>query len=187
MVSSKSVAGHSWLRQAHRGCRSDLQWLGLPPPCFALHLSRVAKRRIGRQAQSLEDRWARRIHRPRRTVPPRRQALGDSTARGRRPSDERQRCGSWHGSRPSTPHRKRRARAYVRKQEPLNLRLLEAGVGIEEILANLAVSFPSISRAALRHAIGSCAMAARSEPDRRGKAPRDARVQDEDIASRRMP
>jgi hypothetical protein len=85
----------------------------LPPPGFALRLSRVAKIRIERQARSLEDRWARRIHRPRRTVPPRRQALGDSTARGRRPSDELQSCGSWHGSRPSTPHRKRRARAYA--------------------------------------------------------------------------
>jgi hypothetical protein len=46
------------------------------------------------------------------------------------------------------------ASVYVRKQAPPILRLLEAGVGIEEILANLAVSFPSISRAALRHAIG---------------------------------
>jgi len=133
----------------------------------------------------------RRIHRPRRTVPPRRQALGDSTARGRRPRDERQRCGSWHGSRPSTPHRRRRARAYasgyVRKREPLNLQLLEAGVGIEEILANLDLSFPSISRAALRHAIGQLQDRREFRTDCGEKVPRDARVQDEDIASRTMP
>ena len=156
--------------------------VGAAPPCFALHLSRVAKRRIGRQARSLEDRWARRIHRPRRTVPPRRQALGNSTARGRRPSDERQRCGSWHGSRPSTPDRKRGARAYasgyVRKQEPLNLRLFEVGVGIEEILANLASASRGFRGQPCATPSGSCATDARSEltAGEKRRAPRASRT-----------
>ena len=51
-------------------------------------------------------------------------------------------------------------------------RLDEAGVGTEEIVVDLALSLPSIWRAALRHAIGE---------------PRDARVQDEDVAPRTMP
>jgi hypothetical protein len=42
---------------------------------------------------------------------------------------------------------------YVREQEPVILRLLDAGVGTEEILADLAISFQSIPKADLRYAI----------------------------------
>jgi len=45
------------------------------------------------------------------------------------------------------------ASRYIREQEPLILRLLDAGVGIEEIIADLAISFPSIPKADLRYAI----------------------------------
>ena len=45
------------------------------------------------------------------------------------------------------------ASRYIREQEPLILRLLDAGVGIEEILADLAISFPSIPKSDLRYAI----------------------------------
>ena len=79
------------------------------------------------------------------------------------------------------------ASAYVRKQAPPVLRLLEAGVEIEKIMADLALSFPSISRAALRQAIGQLRERRQIRANRGGKAPRDAREQDEDIASRRMP
>ena len=78
------------------------------------------------------------------------------------------------------------ARGDVRKQEPLILRLDEAGVGIEEILADLALSLQSISKAALCHTIGQ--PRDRHIGTRRGgKAPRDARVRGEEIASRTLP
>ena len=45
------------------------------------------------------------------------------------------------------------ASRYIREQEPVILRLLNAGIGVDEILADLAMSFPSIPKADLRHAI----------------------------------
>ncbi len=45
------------------------------------------------------------------------------------------------------------ARRYVREQESLILGLLNVGVGIEEILADLARTFPSIPTADIRHAL----------------------------------
>jgi hypothetical protein len=42
---------------------------------------------------------------------------------------------------------------YVREQESLILGLLNAGVGTDEILAHLALTFPSIPTADFRHAI----------------------------------
>ena len=45
------------------------------------------------------------------------------------------------------------AHRYVREQESLILGLLNAGVGIDEILADLALTFPSIPTADFRHAI----------------------------------
>lgn len=45
------------------------------------------------------------------------------------------------------------AHHYVREQEPLILQLLDAGVGPGEILADLVMTFPSIPREDLRHAI----------------------------------
>ena len=45
------------------------------------------------------------------------------------------------------------ASRYIREQEPVILRLLDAGVGTDEILTDLAMSFPSIPKTDLRHAI----------------------------------
>ena len=45
------------------------------------------------------------------------------------------------------------ASRYIREQEPVILRLLGAGVGTDEILSDLAMSFPSIPKADLSHAI----------------------------------
>ena len=45
------------------------------------------------------------------------------------------------------------ASRYIREQEPLIRRLLDAGVGVEEVLADLAISFPSIPKSDLRYAI----------------------------------
>ena len=45
------------------------------------------------------------------------------------------------------------AHRYVREQESLILGLLNAGVGTEEILTDLALTFPSIPTADFRHAI----------------------------------
>ena len=45
------------------------------------------------------------------------------------------------------------ASRYIREQEPVILRLLDAGVGADEILADLAMSSPSIPKIDLRHAI----------------------------------
>ena len=45
------------------------------------------------------------------------------------------------------------ASRYIREQEPVILRLLDAGVGTDEILSDLAMSFPSIPKTDLRHAI----------------------------------
>ncbi len=45
------------------------------------------------------------------------------------------------------------ARRYVREQESLIFGLLNAGVGTEEILADLVLTFPSIPAADFRHAL----------------------------------
>ena len=45
------------------------------------------------------------------------------------------------------------ASRYIREQEPVILRLLDVGVGTDEILSDLAMSFPSIPKTDLRHAI----------------------------------
>ena len=45
------------------------------------------------------------------------------------------------------------ASRYIREQEPVILRLLDVGVGTDEILSDLAMSFPSIPKIDLRHAI----------------------------------
>ncbi len=45
------------------------------------------------------------------------------------------------------------ARRYVREQESLILGLLNAGVGTEEILADITLGFPSIPMADFRHAV----------------------------------
>ena len=86
-----------------------------------------------------------------------------------------------------TPSARGHASGYVREREPLILRLDEAGVGIEEILADLALSFQSISKAALCHTIGQPRDNRHIGTRRGGIAPRDARVQDVDIAPRTMP
>ena len=45
------------------------------------------------------------------------------------------------------------ASRYIREQEPAILRLLDAGVGTDELLSDLAMSFPSIPKIDLRHAV----------------------------------
>jgi len=75
---------------------------------------------------------------------------------------------------------------YVRKQEPLILRLLDAGAGMEEILPDRAFSFSSISRAALRHTIGQ-PRDVHIGTRRGGNASRHARVQDDHVAPQTMP
>ena len=86
-----------------------------------------------------------------------------------------------------TPSARAHASGYVREREPLIPRLNEAGFGMEEIQADLALSFPSISRAAQRHAVGQPRDNRHIGTRRGGTAPRDARVQDADMASRTMP
>ncbi len=57
------------------------------------------------------------------------------------------------------------ASRYIREQEPVILRLLDVGVGTDEILADLAMSFPSIPRADLRHAIAQLRDRRRKQTD----------------------
>jgi len=45
------------------------------------------------------------------------------------------------------------AASYIREKAPRILRLLDAGVATDEILADLSISFPSLPKADLRYAI----------------------------------
>ena len=64
------------------------------------------------------------------------------------------------------------ASRYIREQEPLILRLLDAGVGVEEVLADLAISFPSISKSDLRYAIAQLLPLRHAHPPRRDRKSR---------------
>jgi hypothetical protein len=61
------------------------------------------------------------------------------------------------------------ASRYIREQEPLILRLLDAGVGVEEVLADLAISFPC-ARSPLNYARRSFRRRRGSEKERSMKA-----------------
>lgn len=83
------------------------------------------------------------------------------------------------------------ASRYVREQEPVILRLLHAGVGTEEILADLAISFQSIPKADLRYAIAQLRDRRRKQlgstatGSARGHAP--IRILESDGAGRLLP